>query len=202
MPGALSPHAIATAPAQVPHGCLGYVLSASPVRPMASCGSANCVRDTPQPQPQPQCSSPELFSRKTVRGPTTLKVPKSRYASLPLSILRVRGTGVARVPLGVTVQASTSISVMHGRGRLEPLEHLRQLPFEQSQSAICRWTVRNCSVTSACSRGRMARHSPLSSSAVSALRLARESPKARARRINRSRWHCVGTLPIPCSTPA
>ena len=31
----------------------------------------------------------------------------------------------------VAVQASTPIGVMHGRDRLEPLEHLRQLPLEQ-----------------------------------------------------------------------
>jgi len=32
---------------------------------------------------------------------------------------------------GVTVQASTPVSVIPRRGRLKPLEHLRQLPFEQ-----------------------------------------------------------------------
>jgi len=31
----------------------------------------------------------------------------------------------------VTVQASTPVSVRRGRGRLEPLEHLHQLPLEQ-----------------------------------------------------------------------
>jgi len=32
---------------------------------------------------------------------------------------------------GVTIQASTPVSVRRGRGGLEPLEHLRQLPLEQ-----------------------------------------------------------------------
>jgi hypothetical protein len=32
---------------------------------------------------------------------------------------------------GGAVQASTPVSVLHGRSRLEPLEHLRQLPLEQ-----------------------------------------------------------------------
>ena len=32
---------------------------------------------------------------------------------------------------GVAVQASTPVSVMRRRCRLKPLEHLRQLPFEQ-----------------------------------------------------------------------
>jgi hypothetical protein len=32
---------------------------------------------------------------------------------------------------GITVQASTPVSVWRGRGRLKPLEHLHQLPFEQ-----------------------------------------------------------------------
>jgi len=32
---------------------------------------------------------------------------------------------------GGAVQASTPVSVRPGRGRLEPLEHLRQLPLEQ-----------------------------------------------------------------------
>jgi len=31
----------------------------------------------------------------------------------------------------VTVQASIPVSVRRGRGRLEPLEHLHQLPLEQ-----------------------------------------------------------------------
>jgi hypothetical protein len=31
----------------------------------------------------------------------------------------------------VAVQASTPVSVRRGRGRLEPVEHLRQLPLEQ-----------------------------------------------------------------------
>jgi hypothetical protein len=32
---------------------------------------------------------------------------------------------------GIGAQASTTIRVRRGRSRLEPLEHLRQLPFEQ-----------------------------------------------------------------------
>jgi hypothetical protein len=32
---------------------------------------------------------------------------------------------------GVTVQAATPVSMRRGHGRLEPLEHLRQLPLEQ-----------------------------------------------------------------------
>ena len=31
---------------------------------------------------------------------------------------------------GVAVQASAPVGMMRGYGRLEPLEHLRQLPFE------------------------------------------------------------------------
>ena len=31
---------------------------------------------------------------------------------------------------GVAVQASTPVSMIHGCGRLEPLEHLHQLPFK------------------------------------------------------------------------
>ena len=31
---------------------------------------------------------------------------------------------------GIAVQASTPVSVRRGHGRLEPLEHLRQLPLE------------------------------------------------------------------------
>ena len=32
---------------------------------------------------------------------------------------------------GVTVQAATPVSMRRGNARLEPLEHLRQLPLEQ-----------------------------------------------------------------------
>ena len=32
---------------------------------------------------------------------------------------------------GITLQASTPLSVRSERTRLEPVEHLRQLPFEQ-----------------------------------------------------------------------
>jgi hypothetical protein len=47
---------------------------------------------------------------------------------------RLQGQGVLVWLLflwGVTVQASTPVSVSPRRGRLKPLEHLRQLPFEQ-----------------------------------------------------------------------
>src|SRR5258706_15928121 len=70
---ALSLHDIATAPAHVPHGCVGGALAASPLRCMAPCGSATWVRDTPQPQPQPHCSSPALLVLDNGEGASIVK---------------------------------------------------------------------------------------------------------------------------------
>ena len=42
-------------------------------RSMVSCGSANCVRDAPQPQPHPQLASPGLAVSDNAEGGSIVK---------------------------------------------------------------------------------------------------------------------------------
>jgi hypothetical protein len=56
-------------PCYAAHDRVGGALSRSAV----SCGSANCVRDAPQPQPHPQLSSPRLAVSDKGEGASIVK---------------------------------------------------------------------------------------------------------------------------------
>ena len=69
-PGAgTSLYDISTAHAYAAYDRVGFAFS----RSTASCGSANCVRDAPQPQPHPQLSSPGLAVSDNDEGVSIVK---------------------------------------------------------------------------------------------------------------------------------
>ena len=60
---------MSTAHAYAAHDRVGCAFS----RSVASCGSANCVRDAPQPQPHPQLASPGLAVSDNGEGVSIVK---------------------------------------------------------------------------------------------------------------------------------
>jgi hypothetical protein len=72
-PGAgTSLYDISTAHAYAAYDRVGFAFS----RSTASCGSANCVRDAPQPQPHPQLSSPARAVSDNGEGASIVKGSK------------------------------------------------------------------------------------------------------------------------------
>ena len=145
------------------------------------------MRDAPQPQPHPQLFSPGLAVSDNGAEASIVK-GSNVEGGIAAPLRGIDKGGWLLCLRGLAAQALTPIGVRRGRHCLESLEHLRQLPFEQVEFG-------NLLLDGA----QLLRHEGVQAGThrqtLPALKLCRQrfergegEPRARARRMNRSRW--------------